>query len=161
MDRLGVGRAIVVGSSYGGAVASNLTLDNPEPVEKLVLVDSVINHDLKNHPIIRLASIPGVGEAITPFLSIPRHSSFRMNGTFSKPNHHMVTTERITPSAPAICGRCHHGAATSQTGTQIARTGRRSHQSSNPNHLGRRHAVIPIKTATNSTRRSSILVSSS
>src|SRR5258708_37566753 len=39
MNRLGIGRAVIVGSSYGGAVASMIALDYPERVEKLVLVD--------------------------------------------------------------------------------------------------------------------------
>src|SRR5258708_23041562 len=43
MNRLGIGRATVVGSSYGGAVAATLSLDYPERVEKLVLVDAVCN----------------------------------------------------------------------------------------------------------------------
>ena len=36
MNRLGIGRATIVGSSYGGAVALTLTLDYPERVQKLV-----------------------------------------------------------------------------------------------------------------------------
>ena len=32
MDRIGIGRAILVGSSYGGAVASTVALDYPERV---------------------------------------------------------------------------------------------------------------------------------
>ncbi len=96
MDRLGIGRAIVVGSSYGGAVAATLTLDYPERVEKLVLVDAVINDDLQSHPILKLASIPGVGEVITAFLADSKtFMRYRMNGTFARANRHMVTEERI------------------------------------------------------------------
>lgn len=96
MDRLGIGRAIVVGSSYGGAVAATLALDYPERVEKLVLVSAVINDDLQSHPILRLASIYGVGEIITPFLADSKtFMRYRMNGTFSRANRHMVTEERI------------------------------------------------------------------
>jgi pimeloyl-ACP methyl ester carboxylesterase len=96
MDRLGIGRAVVVGSSYGGAVAATLALDYPERVEKLVLVSAVINDDLQSHPILRLASIYGVGEVITPFLADSRtFMRYRMNGTFARANRHMVTEERI------------------------------------------------------------------
>lgn len=96
MDRLGIGRAVVVGSSYGGAVAATLALDYPERVEKLVLVSSVINDDLQSHPILKLASIPGVGEVITPFLADSKvFMRYRMNGTFSRANRHMITEERI------------------------------------------------------------------
>lgn len=96
LSRLGIGKAVVVGSSYGGAVALNLTLDNSEMVEKLVLVDAVINDDPKNHPILRLAAIPGVGESLTPFLCDSRFfMRKRMQGTLAKANHAMITNDRI------------------------------------------------------------------
>jgi pimeloyl-ACP methyl ester carboxylesterase len=96
MNRLGIGRATIVGSSYGGAVAATLALDYPERVEKLILVDTVCNDELKNHPILRLAAIPGVGELITPFLVDSRaFLRFRMHGTLARANHHLITEERI------------------------------------------------------------------
>ena len=96
MSRIGIGRAIIVGSSYGGAVALNLTLDYPERVEKLVLSDAVCNDEPKNHPIIRLASIRGVGEVITPLLIDSKaFMRYRMQGTLAKSNHHMITKERL------------------------------------------------------------------
>ncbi len=97
MNRLSIGRAIIVGNSYGGAVALTLTLDYPEAVEKLVLVDPVTNDEPKNHPLLRLASVRGIGEVITPFIAdsklFLRH---RMRGTIAKANHHLVTEERMT-----------------------------------------------------------------
>jgi pimeloyl-ACP methyl ester carboxylesterase len=96
MNRLGIGRATIVGSSYGGAVALNLTLDYAESVEKLVLVDAVCNDEPKNHPILRLASVPGVGEVITPFLVDSKmFLRKRMQGTLAKVNHHLITDDRI------------------------------------------------------------------
>lgn len=96
MNRLGIGRAVIVGSSYGGAVALNLTLDNPESVEKLVLVDAVCNDEPKNHPILKLAAVPGIGEALTPFLCDSKFfMKFRMQGTLAKANHAMITKDRI------------------------------------------------------------------
>ncbi len=96
MNRLGIGRATLVGSSYGGAVAMSVTLDNPEAVEKLVLVDAVCNDDVKNRPILKLAAIRGLGEILTPFVF---DSKFlmrrRMQGTLAKVNHSMITRERI------------------------------------------------------------------
>src|SRR6185295_6783995 len=44
LDRLGIPRAIIVGSSYGGAVAATCALDYPERVEKLILVGAVNNN---------------------------------------------------------------------------------------------------------------------
>ncbi len=63
MNRLGIGRATLVGSSYGGAVAMTLCLDYPEFVEKLVLIDAVCNDEVLRHPILRLASIKGIGRS--------------------------------------------------------------------------------------------------
>lgn len=96
MNRLGIGRAAILGSSYGGAVAATLALDYPERVEKLILVDAVINDELKSHPILRLASFRGIGELITPFLfDSTRLMRNRMRDTIAKPNHHLITADRI------------------------------------------------------------------
>lgn len=51
LDAVGVERAIVVGHSYGGAVAAHLALAHPQRVTRLVLVDSA-----------------GLGRAIHPFM---------------------------------------------------------------------------------------------
>jgi pimeloyl-ACP methyl ester carboxylesterase len=97
MDRLGVGRATVVGSSYGGAVAATLALDYPERVEKLVLVDAVCNDEVKNHPVLKLTSVRGIGEMLTPFLvdsrAFLRH---RMHSTLARANHHLIDEERVS-----------------------------------------------------------------
>jgi pimeloyl-ACP methyl ester carboxylesterase len=96
MNRLGIGRATVVGSSYGGAVALKLALDYAERVEKLVLVDAVINDEATNHPIMRLAKIPGLGEVITPFLIDSKaFMKMRMQGTLAPANHQLITKDRI------------------------------------------------------------------
>jgi len=96
MNRLGIGRATLVGSSYGGAVAATIALDYPERVEKLVLVDAVCNDDVKNHPILKLASVPGIGEMVTPFLvdskAFLRH---RMHNTLAPANHHLIDDDRV------------------------------------------------------------------
>jgi pimeloyl-ACP methyl ester carboxylesterase len=96
MNRIGIGRATVVGNSYGGAVAATLALDYPERVEKLVLVDAVINDDPKNLPILKLASLPGVGEAITPWLvGSKAFWKFRMRNTLAPANHHLIDEKRV------------------------------------------------------------------
>lgn len=97
MNRLGIGKATLVGSSYGGAVASWLTLDNPERVEKLVLVDAVINNGAMSNPLIKIIGTPIFGEAISPFLSDSRKfMRYRLQGTFHPSNHHLITEERIS-----------------------------------------------------------------
>jgi pimeloyl-ACP methyl ester carboxylesterase len=96
MNRLGIGKATIAGSSYGGAVAATIALDYPERVGKLILVDAVINDQVKSHPILKLAAIPGIGEVITPFLSDSKlFLRFRMHGTIAKANHHLITKDRI------------------------------------------------------------------
>ncbi|MBK9153945.1 MAG: alpha/beta hydrolase [Chloracidobacterium sp.] len=110
MNRLGIGRATLVGSSYGGAVAATICLDYPEYVEKLVLIDAVINDEVLRHPILRLASIPGVGEVITPFLvdsrAMLRH---RMKKTLSRSSRHLITQSRIANvRRPLSAADAHH-----------------------------------------------------
>lgn len=96
MNRLGIGTATLVGSSYGGAVALTIALDYPERVEKLVVVDAVINDDVKNHPILRLAAVPVVGELVTPFLvDSKRFMRMRMRNTLAPENHHLITNDRV------------------------------------------------------------------
>lgn len=110
MNRLGIGRATIVGSSYGGAVAATLALDYPERVEKLVLVDTVCNDNLKNHPILKLAAVPGVGEALTPFLIDSRaFQRYRMRGTLAPANHELITDERVEGILrPLTAADAHH-----------------------------------------------------
>jgi len=110
MDRIGFGRAVVVGSSYGGAVAATLALDYGERVEKLVLVNAVCNDHVKNHPILRLCAVPGIGEIIAPFLadtkSFHRH---RMYKTLSPANHGLISQERVDSIVrPLAAADAHH-----------------------------------------------------
>ena len=96
MNHLGIGRATIVGSSYGGAVAMTIALDYAERVEKLILVDAVINDIPSQHPILKLAGIRGVGEVITPFLIDSKtFLKFRMKGTLAPENHDLITRDRI------------------------------------------------------------------
>jgi len=96
MDRLGIGSALVVGSSYGGAVAATLTLDYPERVTRLVLVDAVSNDDPLNQPIVHLIKTPFIGELLGAFLvdskAFVRH---RMRASLAPANHHLVTEIRV------------------------------------------------------------------
>ncbi len=149
MDRLGIGRAIVVGSSYGGAVALNLTLDYGERVEKLVLVDAVINDDQKNHPILRLAAIPGVGEALTPFLCESRFfHKIRMSGTLAKANHSMITKERIdSVIRPLAAADGHHSVLATSRNWDANRLEQDAHQITQQTLIiwGDSDSVIPIE----------------
>jgi pimeloyl-ACP methyl ester carboxylesterase len=148
MDRVGIGRAVVVGSSYGGAVAATLALDYPERVEKLVLVSPVINDDLQSHPILKLASIPGVGEVITPFLSDSRiFMRYRMNGTFARSNRHMVTEERIDAiRRPLFAADGHHSLLATSRNWNANRIEHDAHLINQPTLIiwGEDDSVIPF-----------------
>jgi pimeloyl-ACP methyl ester carboxylesterase len=96
MDRLGIGTALVVGSSYGGGVAATLTLDYPERVEKLILVDAVANDNAMNHPLISLVRTPVVGELLGAFLvDSKRFVKHRMLESLGPNSRHLASESRV------------------------------------------------------------------
>jgi pimeloyl-ACP methyl ester carboxylesterase len=68
MDELGLERATLVGSSYGGAIAATCALSLPDRVERLVMVGAVSNDDIKRRLLMRLAASPVMGELTSPLL---------------------------------------------------------------------------------------------
>ena len=149
MSRLGIGRAVVVGSSYGGAIALDLTLDNPEQVEKLVLADTVINDAPKNHPILKLASVPGIGEVITPFLIDSKvFLKTRMKGTLAKANHHLITDDRLESiRRPLFAADGHHSILATSRNWHANRLEQDAHLINQPTLIiwGEEDTVMPIK----------------
>jgi pimeloyl-ACP methyl ester carboxylesterase len=96
MDRLGIGSALVVGSSYGGAVAAMLTLDYPERVSRLVLVDAVCNDEALNNPLVPLVRMPFLGELLGAFLVDSKaFVRSRMRTSMARGNHHLITEARV------------------------------------------------------------------
>lgn len=148
MDRLSIGRAIVVGSSYGGAVAATIALDYPGRVEKLVLVDAVINDDAKNHPVLRLASIPALGEVITPFLADSKtFLKFRMQNTLARANHHLINEERIVNVIrPMNAADAHHAVLATARNWHAKRIEKDAHLIDHQTLIiwGEQDTVIPI-----------------
>ncbi|HEX4901152.1 MAG TPA: alpha/beta hydrolase [Pyrinomonadaceae bacterium] len=69
LERLGSNGATLVGSSYGGAVAATVALDQPELVRKLVLVGAVSNNEPKRFMMMRLVRTPVVGDIVSPLLA--------------------------------------------------------------------------------------------
>lgn len=149
MDRLGIGKAVLVGSSYGGAVAATLALDYGARVEKLVLVDAVINDDIKNHLILRLGSIRGLGEVITPFLiDSRRYMRRRMHRTLARPNHHLITDDRVTNIVrPLSNAEGHRAALATSRNWDANRIEQDAHLINHPSLLiwGEDDTVIPVK----------------
>ncbi|MEQ1763097.1 MAG: alpha/beta hydrolase [Pyrinomonadaceae bacterium] len=151
MDRIGIGRAVLVGSSYGGAVAATLALDYGERVEKIVLVDAVCNNNLKNHPILRVCSLPGVGEAIAPFLAdtkaFHRHRMYR---TLSPANHGLISQERVDAIVrPLAAADAHHSLLATSRNWHANRITYDAHLINQPTLLiwGEDDRVIPITDA--------------
>ncbi len=147
MDRLGIGSALVVGSSYGGAVAAMLTLDYPERVEKLVLVDAVSNDEAMNHPLIHLVKTPIVGELLGAFLvdskAFVRH---RMKTSLAAANYHLVTNERVNSiHRPLHAADGHNSMLSSVRNWQAQRIENDAHLISAPVLLiwGEHDVVIP------------------
>ena len=68
LDSLSIPRAIIVGSSYGGAVAATCALDYPDRVEKLILVGAVNNNRPLAFMLMRVFGSPVVGDVVSPLL---------------------------------------------------------------------------------------------
>lgn len=97
MNHLRIERATLIGSSYGGAVAATCALDYGSRVERLVLVDAVINDYAKRRPLLRLAALPLLGNVISPLMLGSRklvHSQMRKG--YAPENMHLFDEERMT-----------------------------------------------------------------
>jgi pimeloyl-ACP methyl ester carboxylesterase len=68
MADLGIERANVVGSSYGGAVAATVALDHPELIDRLVLVGAVTNNRPTRYMLMRLFGSPVIGDILSPLV---------------------------------------------------------------------------------------------
>jgi len=66
MNQLDIRKAIIVGASYGGAIAATLALDYPERVERVVLVGPVTNDQPKKKLLLRISCLPIIGDIVTP-----------------------------------------------------------------------------------------------
>ena len=93
LDRLSIERAVIVGSSYGGAVAATCALDYPERVEKLVLVGTVSNNRPLDFTLMRVFGAPLVGDVVSPLLIGSRRLlRMRMKRVYDR--HSWVLDER-------------------------------------------------------------------
>lgn len=148
MNVLGIGRATVIGSSYGGAVAATLALDYPERVEKLVLVNAVCNDDVKNHPVLRLASVRGIGELLTPFVADSKlYLRRRMKATLAPSNHHLIDNERLdNVLRPLMAADAHHSLLATSRNWHAARIERDAGLINQPTLIiwGEDDKIIPI-----------------
>ena len=149
MNRLGIGKATIVGSSYGGAVASTLALDYAERVEKLVLVGAVCNDEVLDNPVLKLAAIPLLGEVLTPFLVDSKTlSKRRMKETLAPASHHLITKERVeSVIRPLKAKDAHHSVLASARNWDAKRIQADAHLINQPTLLiwGENDTVIPVR----------------
>jgi pimeloyl-ACP methyl ester carboxylesterase len=93
MERLGIDRAKLVGSSYGGAIAATIALDHPDLVEKLVLVGAVTNNKPTRYLLMRLFGSPIIGDILSPLVVGSRRLlRLRMKRVYDR--HSWVLDER-------------------------------------------------------------------
>ncbi len=94
LDALGIEKAILVGSSYGAATAMTIALDNPDRVERLVLVDAVINDHIKNQALLRMARAPIVGDLLSPVI-LDSHAlmRWRMKKVYHSSNKYLISDD--------------------------------------------------------------------
>jgi len=93
LKQLEIDRAVIVGSSYGGAVAATVALDNPDVVEKLILVGAVTNNAPTRYLLMRLFSSPIIGDIVSPLVvSSRRLLRARMKGVYDR--HEWVLDEK-------------------------------------------------------------------
>ena len=69
MKQLEIERTVLIGSSYGGAVAATIALDHPTMVEKLVMVGAVTNNKPTRYMLMRLFGSPVIGDILSPLLA--------------------------------------------------------------------------------------------
>lgn len=93
LDALDLERVCLVGSSYGGAVAATCALDDPQRIERLVLVGAVSNNRPLRFTLLRLFSSPVLGDVLSPFLIGSRRLlRMRMKRVYDR--HSWVLDER-------------------------------------------------------------------
>jgi pimeloyl-ACP methyl ester carboxylesterase len=93
MKQLHLERAVLVGSSYGAAVAATVALDHPAMVEKLILVGAVNNNKPTRYLLMRLFGSPVIGDILSPLLVGSRRLlRLRMKRVYDR--HSWVLDER-------------------------------------------------------------------
>jgi len=95
MDRLGLGRASLVGNSLGGGTAVLVAAQHPEHVDRLVLIDSVgYNLAAKDRPwVLRAAGLPPVARLLEALPVRRAVVTLALRQVFF--DDRLVTTDRI------------------------------------------------------------------
>jgi pimeloyl-ACP methyl ester carboxylesterase len=147
LDALGIPRAIIVGSSYGGAVAATVALDYPDRVEKLLLVGAVNNNRPLAFTLMRLFGSPVFGDVVSPLLIGSRRLlRRRMKRVYEE--HSWVLDERRVDARhlPLRAANTHRAIIRTVRGWDAERISRDAHLISQPTLLlwGENDREIPI-----------------
>jgi pimeloyl-ACP methyl ester carboxylesterase len=137
MDYLGIQSATIVGSSYGGAVAATCALDYRERVERLVLVDAVINDHAKSRPLLRLAASPVIGAFISPLMLGSRKLvQQQLRRGYAPETRHLFDDVRATAHhRPLLAASTQHAALLTLRRWKASRIEREAHRIEQPTLL--------------------------
>jgi pimeloyl-ACP methyl ester carboxylesterase len=148
LDRLRIKRATIVGSSYGGAVASTCALDYPARVKKLVLVGAVSNNRPLAYKLMKLFGTPLVGDVVSPLLIGSRRLlRMRMKRVYDR--HSWVLDERRVDARhqPLRASRTQRAIVRTVRGWDAERISRDAHLIKQPTMLlwGENDIEIPLE----------------
>jgi pimeloyl-ACP methyl ester carboxylesterase len=134
MNHLGIESATIVGSSYGGAVAATCALDYPERVERLVLVDAVINDHAKGRFLLRLAASPLLGDLVSPLmLGSRRLVQQQLRQGYAPETRHLFDEERaVAHHRPLLAASTQRAALLSLRRWNAGRIEREAHNIRQP-----------------------------
>lgn len=151
MNRLQIKRASLVGSSYGGAVASVCALDAEagQRIERLVLVGAVANDEVKQQPLLRLAACPLMGDLLSPLmLSSFRLMQWRMRKVYAEKSAHLLSERRLAAHhAPLRAAGTHRAALSTLRRWRAEWIGSAAHRIKQPVLLvwGEEDADVPLR----------------
>jgi pimeloyl-ACP methyl ester carboxylesterase len=147
LTQLGIDRATIVGSSYGGAVAATCALDYPDSIDKLILVGTVNNNRPLDFALMRVFSSRVVGDVVSPLLlSSRRLLKQRMKRVYDR--HAWVLDERRVDARhlPLRAARTHRAIIRTVRGWDAERIARDAHLIQQPTLLlwGENDVEIPL-----------------
>jgi pimeloyl-ACP methyl ester carboxylesterase len=150
MDQLGIERAVLAGSSYGGAVAATCALDHPERVSRLVLISAVTNDEPMQQPMAKLARARVVGDLITPFMIDSRRlSRWRQKKKIRPPDSPLVYDEERLEAhhRPLRAANAHRAVLRTLRNWRASRIAQEAHRIRQPTLLvwGENDLEIPLR----------------